>query len=142
MNPDRCYYRQFRQSKNFANKIKCIYIDPPYNTGNAFEHYDDGIEHSLWLSLMKPRIELLRNLLKDDGSLSGFSYGSYAPDYEDLLNRYTFFEGEFDITEVDTIKQIVNGTFKGKVTNSQGKSFEITDGKIINGELKPGIQKF
>jgi adenine-specific DNA-methyltransferase len=45
--------------QDFAGKIKCIYIDPPYNTGNAFEHYDDGIEHSIWLSLMKPRIETL-----------------------------------------------------------------------------------
>ena len=55
--------------QNFTEKIKCIYIDPPYNTGNAFEHYDDGIEHSLWLSLMKPRLEILKTLLKDDGSI-------------------------------------------------------------------------
>ncbi|MFQ5687302.1 MAG: site-specific DNA-methyltransferase, partial [Candidatus Scalindua sp.] len=55
--------------QDFAGKIKCIYIDPPYNTGNAFEHYDDGLEHSLWLSLIKPRLELLRNLLSHDGSL-------------------------------------------------------------------------
>ena len=55
--------------QDFAGKIKCIYIDPPYNTGNAFEHYDDGIEHSLWLSLMRPRLELLRNLLAEDGSI-------------------------------------------------------------------------
>lgn len=55
--------------QNFTGKVKCIYIDPPYNTGNAFEHYDDGVEHSLWLSLMKPRLELLKNLLKDDGSI-------------------------------------------------------------------------
>ena len=55
--------------QNFAGKIKCIYIDPPYNTGNAFEHYDDGVEHSIWLSLIKPRIEMLRTLLRDDGSL-------------------------------------------------------------------------
>lgn len=40
--------------QDFAGKIKRIYIDPPYNTGNAFEHYDDGLEHSLWLSLIKP----------------------------------------------------------------------------------------
>lgn len=45
--------------QDFAGKIKCIYIDPPYNTGNAFEHYDDGLEHSIWLSLIKPRIEIL-----------------------------------------------------------------------------------
>jgi len=55
--------------QDYAGKVKCIYIDPPYNTGNAFEHYDDGIEHSLWLNLMKPRLELLRTLLKDDGSI-------------------------------------------------------------------------
>ncbi|MFH1287287.1 MAG: site-specific DNA-methyltransferase, partial [bacterium] len=55
--------------QNYAGMIKCIYIDPPYNTGNAFEHYDDGLEHSLWLSLMKPRLELFRCLLSDDGSI-------------------------------------------------------------------------
>ena len=55
--------------QNYSGKVKCIYIDPPYNTGHAFEHYDDGIEHSLWLNLMKPRLEILRNLLSDDGSL-------------------------------------------------------------------------
>lgn len=53
----------------FTGKIKCIYIDPPYNTGSAFTHYDDGIEHSLWLSLMRDRLELLRRLLADDGSI-------------------------------------------------------------------------
>lgn len=55
--------------QDYAGKVKCIYIDPPYNTGNAFEHYDDGVEHSIWLSLMKPRLELLRNLLSNDGSI-------------------------------------------------------------------------
>src|SRR3954464_15666 len=53
----------------FAGKIKCVFIDPPYNTGSAFEHYDDGVEHSLWLSLMRDRLEVIRNLLADDGSL-------------------------------------------------------------------------
>lgn len=55
--------------QDYAGKIKCIYIDPPYNTGNAFEHYDDGVEHSMWLNLMKPRLELLRNLLSNNGSI-------------------------------------------------------------------------
>ena len=45
--------------ENFKGAVKCIYIDPPYNTGNAFEHYDDSVEHSLWLSLMQRRIQLL-----------------------------------------------------------------------------------
>ncbi len=55
--------------QEFAGKIKCIFIDPPYNTGSAFEHYDDGVEHSLWLSLMRDRLELIRSLLSEDGSL-------------------------------------------------------------------------
>ena len=53
----------------YAGQVKCIYIDPPYNTGSAFEHYDDNLEHSIWLGLMKPRLEILRHLLSDDGSL-------------------------------------------------------------------------
>ena len=55
--------------QEFTGKIKCVYIDPPYNTGSAFEHYDDGLEHSLWLSLMRDRLELLAKLLRDDGSI-------------------------------------------------------------------------
>ena len=53
--------------KDFTGKIKCIYIDPPYNTGSAFEHYDDNLEHSIWLNLMCQRLELLRDLLSNDG---------------------------------------------------------------------------
>ncbi len=53
--------------QDYTGKVKCIYIDPPYNTGNAFEHYDDGLEHSIWLSLMRDRLEILKNLLADDG---------------------------------------------------------------------------
>lgn len=55
--------------QDFAGKVKCIYIDPPYNTGNAFEHYDDGLEHSIWLSLMRDRLEILKRLLREDGSI-------------------------------------------------------------------------
>ena len=53
----------------YTGKIKCIFIDPPYNTGSAFEHYDDKLEHSQWLTMMYPRLVLLRELLADDGSL-------------------------------------------------------------------------
>ena len=55
--------------QEYSNSIKCIFIDPPYNTGSAFEQYDDNLEHSTWLSLMKPRLEIIRQLLADDGSL-------------------------------------------------------------------------
>lgn len=51
----------------YEGKVKCIYIDPPFNTGSAFEHYDDSVEHSTWLSLMQSRLELLKLLLSDDG---------------------------------------------------------------------------
>lgn len=54
---------------DYTNRIKCIYIDPPFNTQQAFEHYDDGLEHSLWLSLLRDRIELLHRLLSKDGTL-------------------------------------------------------------------------
>ena len=53
----------------FSGQVKCIYIDPPYNTGSAFEHYDDNLEHSEWLNLMRPRLEILWRLLSEDGSL-------------------------------------------------------------------------
>ena len=55
--------------QDYAGKVKCIYIDPPYNTGNAFEHYDDGLEHSLWLSLMYSRLIHLQKLLANDGTI-------------------------------------------------------------------------
>jgi adenine-specific DNA-methyltransferase len=55
--------------QEFTGKVKCVFIDPPYNTGSAFTHYNDGVEHSIWLSLMRDRLEIIRNLLSDDGSL-------------------------------------------------------------------------
>jgi len=55
--------------QEFTGKVKCVFIDPPYNTGSAFEHYDDGVEHSLWLSLMRDRLQLLWKMLSPDGSL-------------------------------------------------------------------------
>lgn len=78
----------------FTGKIKCIYIDPPYNTGQAFEHYDDGLEHSVWLTLMRDRLELLRNLLTPDGTLfcqlndDEMAYGKVLLD--EILGRSNF----------------------------------------------------
>jgi adenine-specific DNA-methyltransferase len=53
----------------YAGRVKCIFIDPPYNTRSAFEHYDDNLEHTQWLGMMYPRLELLRDLLAEDGSI-------------------------------------------------------------------------
>jgi len=55
--------------QEFSGKVKCVFIDPPYNTGSAFTHYEDGLEHSIWLSLMRDRLEIIRRLLSEDGSL-------------------------------------------------------------------------
>ena len=53
----------------YAGRVKCVFIDPPYNTKSAFEHYDDNLEHSQWLSMMYPRLVLLRELMSEDGSI-------------------------------------------------------------------------
>lgn len=55
--------------QDFTGKVKCVYIDPPFNTGSAFEYYDDGLEHSIWLGLMRDRLELLKGLLAEDGCI-------------------------------------------------------------------------
>ena len=55
--------------QEFSGQVKCVFIDPPYNTGSAFTHYDDGLEHSLWLGLMRDRLEIIHRLLSEDGSL-------------------------------------------------------------------------
>jgi adenine-specific DNA-methyltransferase len=54
---------------DYTGEVKCVFIDPPYNTGSAFAHYDDGLEHSIWLGLMRDRLEIIRRLLSDEGSL-------------------------------------------------------------------------
>ncbi len=53
----------------YAGRVKCIAIDPPYNTGSAFQQYEDNLEHSTWLSLMYPRMQLIRDLLREDGTI-------------------------------------------------------------------------
>jgi adenine-specific DNA-methyltransferase len=55
--------------QEFSGKVRCVFIDPPYNTGSAFKHYEDGVQHSIWLSLIRDRIEIIRRILSDDGSL-------------------------------------------------------------------------
>ena len=55
--------------QDYVGQVKCIYIDPPYNTGSAFEHYDDGVEHSIWLNLMYQRLGIMKNLLSSDGTI-------------------------------------------------------------------------
>lgn len=79
---------------NVRGKVKCIYIDPPYNTGSAFEHYDDGVEHSLWLSLMRERLQILWGLLADDGSF-WISIDDYEMPYLRVLMDEVFGRSAF-----------------------------------------------
>ena len=74
----------------------------------------------------------------DNGVTMETSHGSYHPDYNDLSNSYSIVGGSFVITDVDTVHHIVNGTFSLKAKNTKGETLNITDGKIINGALKPG----
>ena len=55
--------------QDYTGQVQCIYIDPPFNTGNAFDHYDDGLEHSIWLGLMRDRLQILYNLLAEEGTI-------------------------------------------------------------------------
>ena len=75
----------------------------------------------------------------DKGVIMEKSHGSYHPDFGDALNSYSFVSGSFVITDVDTVHQIVNGTFSGTVKNTKGETLNISDGKIVKGALKPGI---
>jgi len=79
-------------------------------------------------------------VVKGNSSSGPHFYGSYYPDYmNNLAGSYSFETGFFTITEVDTLKNVVNGSFSGMVKNLKGESFNITDGKIINGRLTPGV---
>lgn len=73
--------------QDFAGKIKCIYIDPPFNTGQAFENYDDNLEMSIWLSLMRKRIQLLHELLSEDGTMFVHIDDAYLPYITILLDE-------------------------------------------------------
>jgi adenine-specific DNA-methyltransferase len=80
---------------DYEGKIKCIYIDPPYNTGSAFEHYDDSVEHSTWLSLMRPRLELLRMLLDPDAGSIWISIDDNETHYLKVLCDEIFGRSNF-----------------------------------------------
>ena len=80
--------------QEYAGQVKCIYIDPPYNTGSAFEQYDDNLEHSQWLNLMRPRLEILWNLLSDEGSI-WISIDDDERDYLKILCDEVFMRKSF-----------------------------------------------
>ena len=81
----------------YRGQVKCIFIDPPYNTKSAFEHYDDNLEHAQWLTLMLPRLQLLRELLRDDGSI-WVTIDDHEGHYLKVLMDEVFGRGNFVTT--------------------------------------------
>jgi adenine-specific DNA-methyltransferase len=86
--------------QEFAGKVKCVYIDPPYNTGSAFTHYDDGVEHSIWLSLMRARLEILWSLLDVNEGSIWISIDDDEHAYLKVLCDETFGRNQFVTTNV------------------------------------------
>ena len=81
----------------YRGQVKCIFIDPPYNTQSAFEHYDDNLEHAQWLTMMLPRLQLLRELLRDDGSI-WVTIDDHEGHYLKVLMDEVFGRGNFVTT--------------------------------------------
>lgn len=101
--------------QDYSGKVKCIFIDPPYNTGNAFEHYDDGVEHSEWLNLITPRLNLLRTLLSEDGSI-WISIDDHECHYLKVLCDEIFGRSNFKTMITWQRKYSVSNNFKGIAT--------------------------
>lgn len=115
----------------FTGKVKCVFIDPPYNTGSAFTHYDDGLEHSIWLGLMRDRLEIIRNLLSDDGSL-WITIDDNEAHYLKILGDEVFGRQQF-IGDISWQKR--DGPPNDRKIGS------IHDHVLIWGKIKPGNSK-
>ena len=99
----------------FSGKVKCVFIDPPYNTGSAFAHYDDGLEHSIWLSLMRDRLEIIRRLLSEDGSL-WITIDDNEAHYLKVLCDEVFGRANYKTTVTWQRKYSVSNNFQGIAT--------------------------
>ncbi|MBL8171305.1 MAG: site-specific DNA-methyltransferase [Acidobacteria bacterium] len=117
--------------QEFTGKIKCIFIDPPYNTGSAFDQYDDGIEHSIWLALIRDRLEILSRLLTPDGSL-WISLDDNEAHYMKVLGDEVFGRGCF-IADIAWQKR--DGPPNDRKIGS------IYDHILVWGKTKPGTSK-
>jgi adenine-specific DNA-methyltransferase len=116
--------------QEFTGKVKCIYIDPPYNTGSAFEHYDDGIEHSIWLGLIRDRLELLKKLLSNDGFIFA------------QIDNNEFFYLKMLMDEVFGRKNFINDIIwkrKGGSVNPKNRLNNMTDYILLYGKSENSI---
>ncbi|WP_234179976.1 site-specific DNA-methyltransferase [Sphingopyxis sp. NFH-91] len=125
---------------DYAGKVKCIFIDPPYNTGSAFTHYDDGLEHSLWLSLMRDRLEIIKRLLTDDGTL-WITIDDNEAHYLKVLCDEVFGRGNF-INQVSLKMKLTSGASGGGEDRKLKKNIEYALVYCKNADTNGGFKKF
>ena len=113
----------------YVGQIKCIYIDPPYNTGAAFEHYDDNMEHSIWLNLMYERLRILHRLLSDDGSL-WISIDNTEGHYLKVLCDEIFMRQNF-VADITYEKSNVSGLGQGGALVNTGEKLLVYKKKSV-----------
>ena len=105
--------------RDYTGKIRCIYIDPPYNTGNAFEHYDDDLEHSIWLNMLYKRIRILHSLLAENGTL-WISIDSTEGHYLKVMCDEIFGRSNF-VSDITYEKSNVTGLGQGGAIFNTGE---------------------
>ena len=112
----------------YRGRIKCIFIDPPYNTQSAFEHYDDKLEHGQWLSMMLPRLELLRDLLSEDGSI-WVTIDDNEAHYLKVLMDEVFGRGNF----------VANVVWRSSDnSNNDARTFSVDHNQVLVYSASPG----
>lgn len=115
--------------KDFTGKIRCIYIDPPYNTGNAFEHYDDDLEHSIWLNMLYRRIKILHSLLAENGTL-WISIDSTEGHYLKVMCDEIFGRSNF-VSDITYEKSNVTGLGQGGAIFNTGEKILVYKKNIL-----------
>ena len=115
---------------DYAGKIKCVYIDPPYNTGNAFEHYDDDLEHSIWLDMLYKRIQIIHSLLSEEGSL-WISIDSTEGHYLKVMCDEIFGRSNF-VSDITYEKSNVTGLGQGGAIFNTGEKILVYKKNILN----------
>ena len=115
---------------DYVGKIKCVYIDPPYNTGNAFEHYDDDLEHSIWLDMLYKRIQIIYSLLSEEGSL-WISIDSTEGHYLKVMCDEIFGRSNF-VSDITYEKSNVTGLGQGGAIFNTGEKILVYKKNILN----------
>lgn len=115
--------------RDYTGKIRCIYIDPPYNTGNAFEHYDDDLEHSIWLNMLYKRIRILHSLLAENGTL-WISIDSTEGHYLKVMCDEIFGRSNF-VSDITYEKSNITGLGQGGAIFNTGEKILVYKKNIL-----------